>query len=71
MNGGLVLTIVAMAAIWPFGRDRDERVEKPDPTGTIKDLEYESVEVDTSATIASSTDKAMESYRLFLDLAAA
>jgi TolA-binding protein len=49
---------------WPFGRDRDK-----DPTGTIKDLESAVVAVDRNASIDSSEAKAMESYRLFLDLA--
>ena len=46
--------------------DRDKPVE---PTGTIKDLERTRVEVDTSAAIVGSEAKAMESYRLFLDVA--
>jgi TolA-binding protein len=57
-----LLTLLAIAALWPFGRDKDAR-------GTIKDLEAGVVEVDTSASIAGSEAKAMESYRSFLDLA--
>ena len=63
-----LLVLLAAAAIWPFGRDRDR--EKPvEPTGTIKDLERATVEVDTQARIVGSEAKAMESYRLFLDVA--
>jgi hypothetical protein len=63
-----LLVLLATAAIWPFGRGRDH--EKPvEPTGTIKDLERANVEVDTQATIVGSEAKAMESYRLFLDVA--
>ena len=69
MNGGVILTVLAMAALWPpwpFGRDRERA---PEPTGTIQDLAAEVVAVDTTASIAGSETKAMESYRLFLDLA--
>jgi TolA-binding protein len=65
MNGSAVLTLVTLAAIWPFGRDK-----QTEETGTIGDLEDRVVAVDTSATIDSSEARAMESYRLFLDLAA-
>ena len=65
MNGGALLTIVVLAGVWPFGRDRD----KDDIEGTIKELDSVVVEVDRSAKIESSETKAMESYRLFLDLA--
>lgn len=65
MNAGTVLGVVAIAAIWPFGRDKDRFEE----TGTIADLEQVEVAVDTSATIDSSEAKAMDSYRQFLDLA--
>ncbi len=68
MNSAPLLVLLAASAIWPFGRDRDR--EKPvEPTGTIKDLERASVEVDTEAPIVGSEAKAMESYRLFLDVA--
>jgi TolA-binding protein len=60
-----LIVLLTMTAIWPFGRDRD----KNETTGTIKDLESATVEVDTSAAIAGSDAKAMESYRSFLDLA--
>ncbi|HLF09824.1 MAG TPA: tetratricopeptide repeat protein, partial [Gammaproteobacteria bacterium] len=66
MSTGPLLTLLAITALWPFGRDRDKT---PDPTGTIKDLEASVVEIDTSASIANSEARAMESYRLFLDLA--
>lgn len=64
MSGSALLSVVALAAIWPFGRDK-----APEETGTISDLEDRVVAVDTSATIDSSEVRAMESYRLFLDLA--
>jgi TolA-binding protein len=63
-----LLTIVALAGLWPpwpFGRDRD----KDDIAGTLKELDSVVVEVDRNAAIESSEAKAMESYRLFLDLA--
>jgi tetratricopeptide (TPR) repeat protein len=66
-----LIVLLAISAIWPFGRDRDrerDREKEPEPTGTIKDLERSRVRVDTSAAIAGSETKAMESYRLFLDL---
>lgn len=69
MNGA-VLTVLVMTALWPpwpFGRGDRER--PPEETGTIEDLYHETVEIDTSGTIAGSQAKAMESYRLFLDLA--
>lgn len=62
MSAAPLLTLLAIAALWPFGRDKDAR-------GTIKDLEAGVVEVDTGASIAGSEAKAMESYRSFLDLA--
>ena len=69
MNGTTVLAIVAMTALWPpwpFGRDGDRSGED---TPTIRDLASRTVEVDTSATIAGSQERAIESYRLLLDLA--
>ena len=66
MSNAPLLVFLAMTAIWPFGRDRDRSDE---PTGTIKDLERANVEVDTQAAIVGSEAKAMESYRLFLDVA--
>src|SRR6187551_1508413 len=58
--------LLAISAIWPFGhRDRDDR----DSAGTIKTLEHGVVEIDRSAPIDGGEAKAMESYRLFLDLA--
>jgi tetratricopeptide (TPR) repeat protein len=65
MTNAPLLVLLAAAAIWPFGRDRD----RDDPTGTIKDLERAEVEIDTQARIDGSEAKAMESYRLFLDVA--
>jgi tetratricopeptide (TPR) repeat protein len=52
-------------AVRPRSRSREAR--RAD--GTIKDLERANVEVDTQATIVGSEAKAMESYRLFLDVA--
>ena len=65
MSTGPLVTLLTIAAIWPFGH----RDKTPEPTGTIKDLENAKVQVDTSATIEGGETKAMESYRLFLDLA--
>ena len=68
MSGGALLTFIVLAGLWPpwpFGRDSD----KEDSEGTIKELDSVVVEVDRSTTIESSEAKAMESYRLFLDLA--
>jgi TolA-binding protein len=69
MNGTALLTIVTLTALWPpwpFGRDHEK---EPDSTGTIIDLRRQVVNVDTSASIDGSIEKAIESYRLFLDLA--
>jgi len=69
MNGGLLLTVLVMTGLWPpwpFGRDREPKIEV---TGTIKDLQAQVVAVDTSSAIVGSDSKAMDSYRLFLDLA--
>jgi tetratricopeptide (TPR) repeat protein len=69
MNAALLLPILAATALWPpwpFNRDREK---VPEPTGTIQDLAHEVVRVDTSARIVASEAKAMDSYRLFLDLA--
>jgi TolA-binding protein len=66
MNGPLI-ALLAISAIWPFGhreRERDRGAE-----GTIKSLEGGAVEIDRSAPIAGGEAKAIESYRLFLDLA--
>jgi TolA-binding protein len=57
--------LVAVAAIWPFGGDK-HAIDEED---TIKSLENRTVEVDTFSQIPQSDTKAMESYRLFLDLA--
>jgi TolA-binding protein len=65
MSNAPVLVLLAITAIWPFGRDRD----RDEPTGTIRDLDGAAVEVDTSAAIEGSEAKAMESYRSFLDIA--
>jgi cellulose synthase operon protein C len=68
MTGAPLVVLLTIAAIWPFGRDRD-RDRSIEPTGTIKDLERADVQVDTEAAIVGSEAKAMESYRLFLDVA--
>ena len=65
MTHAPLLVLLAAAAIWPFGRDR----HRDEETGTIKDLERATVEVDTSAIIEGGEAKAMESYRAFLDIA--
>jgi len=57
--------VIALGAIWPFGRGKDDD-EQP---ATIQEVEARVVAVDTAATIDSSELKAMESYRLFLELA--
>ncbi len=68
MTSAPLVVFLTIAAIWPFGRDRD-RDRPVEPTGTIKDLERADVQVDTEAAIVGSEAKAMESYRLFLDIA--
>src|SRR5262245_13330981 len=74
MTSTPLVVLLTVAAVWPFGRDRDDdgerdrRHREPEPTGTIRDLERADVSVDTNAKIAGSETKAMESYRLFLDL---
>jgi TolA-binding protein len=60
----LLLTAVALLALWPFGRNREKDTEN-----TIESLEAVEVAVDTTAKIEGSEEKAMESYRVFLDLA--
>ena len=60
-----LVAMVAVAALWPFGGDK-HAVDEED---TIKSLEDRTVEVDTFSQIPQSDTKAMESYRLFLDLA--
>ena len=65
MNGASWLYILALGAIWPFGRDKDAE----DQPATIQDIESRVVVVDTQSSIDSSELKAMESYREFLDLA--
>ena len=65
MSSTLWLAVAAIAAIWPFGRHKD------DETGTIQDLQNVVVEVEPGAPIESSDTKAIENYRLFLDLASA
>ncbi|HEX7082089.1 MAG TPA: tetratricopeptide repeat protein [Gammaproteobacteria bacterium] len=64
MSGGPILALAALAAIWPFNRDRGDEA-----TGTIKDLESRVVEVDTETEIDAGERKAIESYRAFLELA--
>jgi hypothetical protein len=49
VTGGPLLTLVFMAAIWPFNRDGGA-----DEPGTIKDLESRAVEVETDALLFRS-----------------
>ena len=63
MSSAILLPIIAAMAIWPFGRNKN------DGEGTIRELEEVEVAVDTSRPIEGSELKAIESYRLFLDLA--
>jgi TolA-binding protein len=68
VNGGFLLTVIAMSSLWPpwpFGRDREHT---PEPTGTIKDLESRVIAIDTNAVVQGGEERAMDSYRLFLDL---
>jgi len=58
-----IVAVAVLAALWPFGRDRDGPV-------TIESLEERSVEIDVSTPIPASEEKAIESYRRFLELAA-
>jgi TolA-binding protein len=67
MTTAPALVLIAIAAVWPFGHRNGRHADEP--TGTIKDLEGQAVEVDTSAKIDGSEAKAMESYRAFLDVA--
>ncbi|HUO67665.1 MAG TPA: hypothetical protein VMV37_09025, partial [Gammaproteobacteria bacterium] len=67
MTNAPLLGLLAIAAIWPFGHHRDHH--KQSTTGTIKDVEGRAVEIDTSTPIGGGEAKAMESYKLFLDLA--
>jgi cellulose synthase operon protein C len=64
MSSAPLAILLTISAIWPFGRDRDKDAE-----GTIKSLEGRAVEIHRSAPIDGGEAKAMESYRLFLDLA--
>lgn len=63
--GTPIVAFLAMAALWPFGRDSDRDDQAP----TIEDLTGEEVVVDTEAAIPDSQLKAIESYQLFIDLA--
>ena len=64
MSNAILIPIIAAMAIWPFGRN------KSDDEGTIRELDDVEVVVDTSRTISGSEQKAIESYREFLALAA-
>lgn len=58
-----LLVVLAFSAFWPFGRDKREEA------GTIKSLEAVEIEIDASAPIEAGEEKAIESYRAFLELA--
>jgi TolA-binding protein len=63
MTAPPVLAFAILAGIWPFGRGHH------DEPRTIEDLESKVVEVDRSTAIDDGEQKAIESYRAFLDLA--
>ncbi|HMB72546.1 MAG TPA: tetratricopeptide repeat protein, partial [Gammaproteobacteria bacterium] len=63
MSSAILVPIIAAMAIWPFGRNKD------DTEGTIRELEEVEVAVETSGTLDGSEQKAIESYREFLELA--
>lgn len=66
MPAAPVLTLLAAATLWPFGRGgSDDENREP----TIDDLAAADVVVDTTSTIPDSQARAIESYRLFIDLA--
>ena len=70
MSGAALITVMTMTALWPpwpFGRDS---AAADDDVPTIADLASETVEIDSTSTIVGSHEKAIESYQLFLDLAA-
>jgi TolA-binding protein len=61
-----VLTLLAAATLWPFGRDGgDDENHEP----TIDELAAADVVVDTTATIPDSQARAIDSYRVFIELA--
>ncbi|HEX6999201.1 MAG TPA: tetratricopeptide repeat protein [Gammaproteobacteria bacterium] len=62
-GGNVLLALLAFTAVWPFNRDKREA------EGTIKSLEAVEIEVDTDAPIQGGDEKAIESYRSFLELA--
>jgi len=64
MIGGAWLATVVIAAFWPFNRERAS-----DEPATIESLDSRVVEIDVDAEIPASVDKAVESYREFLELA--
>ena len=63
MTHTILVPIIAAMAIWPFGRNKD------DTHGTIRTLEEVEVAVDTTGAIEGSEQKAIDSYREFLELA--
>jgi TolA-binding protein len=65
MNGGAWVTIAVLSAVWPFGREKNDTEE----SGTIRDLDQVVIEIQPGAPIDSSDAKAIENYRLFLELA--
>ena len=57
------LPVLALGWLWPFGDGGDKQDD-----GTIKSVEANPVEIETDAEIDGGSQKAMEHYRLFLDL---
>jgi TolA-binding protein len=65
MSASPLLAFAVLAGLWPpwpFGRDHG------DEPRTVKDLDSKVVEVDTRTGIDDSQQKAIDSYRTFLDL---
>ena len=64
MSASPMVAAAVLAALWPFGRDRGG-----EPV-TIESLEKRVVEINVDQPIPASEEKAIESYRRFLELAA-
>ena len=63
MTSAPLIVVLSIAAVWPFGRGKNDQP-------TIEDLDAADVVVDTQAPIDDSAAKAIESYRRFLEVAA-